>query len=88
MTRDEVRAKIKGILVELLEVDDDELSDGEETELMAGLGADDLDVVEIALAIEEEFDFNTFDDEQIRERTTIGELVDLVMDQLESGRSR
>ena len=67
--------KIKEILADTLEVDIDDLS--ADTNIATDLGADSLDVVEILMSIEDEFDVE-IPDSEIENIRTIGELVDYI----------
>ena len=64
--------KIKNILAEQLDVDADTLT--METDIGKDLNADSLDVVEILMSIEDEFDVE-IPDEEIENIKTIGDLV-------------
>lgn len=59
--RDEVVAKLKGIIVDQLGVDDDKVVI--EASFVDDLGADSLDIVELIMAIEEEFDLEIPDED-------------------------
>lgn len=67
--------KIKTILADTLGVSEDELS--LDTNIATDLGADSLDVVEILMAIQDEFDVEVPDSE-IENIRTIGELVEYI----------
>jgi len=67
--------KLCDILAEVLGVDPKEIS--EETTLADDLGADSLDVVEMMMALEEEFGV-TIDDEKIRDLKTVSDVVNCV----------
>ena len=67
--------KIKKILADTLDVSEDELS--ADTNIATDLGADSLDVVEILMSIEDEFDIE-IPDSEIENIRTIGELVDYI----------
>ena len=67
--------KLKEIIASQFGIDMDELS--EDTDIVADLGADSLDVVEMMMALEEEFGI-TIEDEKIAELKTIGDVVDCV----------
>lgn len=67
--------KLKDIIANQFGIDTDELS--EDTDIVADLGADSLDVVEMMMALEEEFGI-TIEDEKIAEMKTIGDVVDCV----------
>ncbi len=67
--------KIKKILADTLDVNEDELS--ADTNIATDLGADSLDVVEILMSIEDEFDIE-IPDSEIENIRTIGELVEYI----------
>ncbi len=67
--------KIKAILAEQLDVDEDSLT--METDIAKDLNADSLDVVEILMSIEDEFDVE-IPDEEIENIKTIGDLVEYI----------
>lgn len=67
--------KIKLILAEQLEVNAEDLT--LETNIAKDLGADSLDVVELLMSIEDEFEIE-IPDEEIENIRTIGELVDYI----------
>jgi acyl carrier protein len=61
MTRSEIEATVKYILVEQLAVGEDEIHD--DSTIINDLGADSIDIVELILAMEHEFDFEVADDD-------------------------
>lgn len=61
--------RIKRVLSEFTEVSKENMT--EESDLVADLGLDSLDVVNIAVAFEDEFDIE-IPDRHIKELTTIG----------------
>lgn len=67
--------KLKKIIAEVLNVDPNEIT--EESTFADDLGADSLDVYQIIMGIEEEFDveIDTDDAEKI---TTVGEAVEMI----------
>lgn len=67
--------KIKDILAEQLDADKDEMT--METNIAKDLGADSLDVVELLMSIEDEFEVE-IPDEEIENIKTIGELVEYI----------
>lgn len=67
--------KIKTILAEQLDVDADTLT--AETDIAKDLNADSLDVVEILMSIEDEFEVE-IPDEEIENIKTIGDLVEYI----------
>ncbi len=67
--------KIKQILADTLDVNEEELS--ADTNIATDLGADSLDVVEILMSIEDEFDIE-IPDSEIENIRTIGELAEYI----------
>ena len=53
MTSDEIFARIKDLIVELLEIDEDEIKPA--ASFMDDFGADSLDIIELLTAVEEAF---------------------------------
>jgi len=76
MTKEEVYAKVKGITVEQLGVEEDEVT--MEASFRDDLEADSLDLVELIMAFEEEFGGEISDDEA-QKITTVGEAVTYLM---------
>jgi len=60
MTNDELFDTIKGMIVEQLGVDEDQIK--EDSSFIDDLNADSLDMVELVMAMEEEFDIEIPDD--------------------------
>ncbi|MBK7977478.1 MAG: acyl carrier protein [Deltaproteobacteria bacterium] len=79
MTPDEIMAKVKEIIVEQLGVNEDEVVP--EASLLEDLGADSLDIVELVMAFEEEFDME-ISDEEAEKIHTVGEAVKYIQDHL------
>lgn len=67
--------KIKKILAEQLDANEDDMS--METRIADDLGADSLDVVELLMSIEDEFEVE-IPDEEIDHIKTIGDLVEYI----------
>ena len=70
-----VLEKVKAILAEQFDVDEDKIT--EATDLQDDLGADSLDVVDLLMSIEDEFDIEVPDDE-IENIKTVGALVNYI----------
>jgi len=66
----EIFDKVKGIIVEQLGVDDSAVKP--KTSFVDDLGADSLDIVELVMALEEEFGLE-ISDEDAEKITTVGE---------------
>lgn len=67
--------KVKVILAEQFDVDESEIA--VETDLQDDLGADSLDVVDLLMSIEDEFEIE-IPDEEIENIRTVGELVSYI----------
>ena len=65
--------KLKKIIVEVLNVDQDEIT--EDTTFIDDLGADSLDIFQIIMGIEEEFDIE-IPNEEAEKITTVGDAVE------------
>lgn len=71
--------KIKNILAEQLDADAEEMT--METNIAKDLGADSLDVVELLMSIEDEFEVE-IPDEEIENIKTIGELTEYIQNNM------
>jgi acyl carrier protein len=67
--------KVKKIIVEQLGVEEDDMT--MESSFIDDLGADSLDIVELIMALEEEFDLEIPDNEA-EKITTVGDAVDYI----------
>ncbi|MBX2845117.1 MAG: acyl carrier protein [Saprospiraceae bacterium] len=72
LTRADIEAKVKEIIVEKLGVDEGEVTP--EASFTNDLGADSLDTVELIMELEKEFNIS-IPDEQAEGITTVGEAV-------------
>ena len=80
MTQEEIFEKVKGIIVEQLGVT--EASVTAEASFIDDLGADSLDIVELIMALEEEFD-TEIPDEDAEKVVTVGDVVDYIKEHVE-----
>lgn len=71
--------KIKNILAEQLDVEADDMT--METDIAKDLHADSLDVVELLMAIEDEFEVE-IPDEEIENIKTIGDLTEYIQNNI------
>jgi acyl carrier protein len=69
--------KIRALLSEQLDIEEDEIT--MESKLAEDLGADSLDVVDLIMAIEDEFEVEVLD-EDIEKVVTVGDIVNYVSD--------
>jgi acyl carrier protein len=67
-----VEDRVKQIIVEKLQVNEDQIVP--EASLMEDLGADSLDIVELVMALEEEFD-QEIPDEDTEKIRTVGQIL-------------
>ncbi|MDY4084392.1 MAG: acyl carrier protein [Ruminococcus bromii] len=70
-----VLEKIKAILAEQFDVEEDKIT--ADTDLQEDLGADSLDVVDLLMSIEDEFEVEV-PDEEIENIKTVGALVSYI----------
>lgn len=70
-----VLEKVKAILSTQFDVDEDTITP--ETNIMEDLGADSLDVVDMLMSLEDEFDVE-ISDEEIETLQTVGEVVSYI----------
>ena len=75
MSSEEVFEKVKGIIVNQLGVADTAVT--LEASFIDDLGADSLDIVELVMALEEEFDME-IPDEDAERVVTVGDVVDYI----------
>ena len=64
--------KLKEIIAEQFSVDENTIT--MDTAIADDLGADSLDVVELTMALEEEFDISEADEEQLASLVTVGDI--------------
>lgn len=67
--------KVRGIIVEQLDVEEDAVA--MESSITDDLGADSLDVVDLVMSLEEEFDIEVPDDE-VENIKTVGDIVKFI----------
>jgi acyl carrier protein len=75
MTREEALERVRGILVEQLGVDDNQVT--EEASFQGDLDADSLDLVELIMELEDQFGLK-ISDEDAQKIETVGQAVDYV----------
>ena len=79
MKMEEVQAKLKEIVIERLNAEEDQIRP--EASFVEDLGADSLDIVELIMGIEEEFEIE-IPDEDAEKLTTVGEAMAYVKTKL------
>ncbi len=75
MEEQEIREKVKHVIVEKLNVDENKIND--DAKYVEDLGADSLALVDIAMALEDEFHMQ-IPDEDMEKITTFGSTVDYI----------
>lgn len=71
--------KVKDIIVDQLDVDEDKVK--MEASISEDLGADSLDIVDLVMSLEEEFDVEMPDD-QVENVKTVGDIVKFIEDNI------
>ena len=80
MSSEEILEKVNGIIVEQLGVADTAVT--MEASFIDDLGADSLDIVELVMAIEEEFDIE-IPDSDAEKVVTVGDVVDYIKENVQ-----
>ena len=80
MEGNEIFEKVKKIIIEQLNVSEDSVT--KEASFIDDLGADSLDLVELIMALEEEFD-TEIPDADAEKVVTVGDVVDYIKDHVE-----
>jgi acyl carrier protein len=75
MTREEIIAKVKGVVSEKLNVGEDQVTT--DAKFVEDLGADSLDQVELIMALEDEFELK-IPEEEAEKLTTVGAAVEYI----------
>lgn len=73
MTMDEIFKTMQDLIAEQFAIDTDEI--GMDSSFVDDLGADSVDLVELFMAMEEEFDVGEIDEEDLTGLKTVGDCV-------------
>lgn len=79
MKKEEMLARLKEIIIDRLDVEEDQIVP--DASFVEDLGADSLDIVELIMGIEEEFDIE-IPDEDAEKLTTVGEAMNYTLGKL------
>lgn len=79
MKMEDIKNHLKEIVIDRLDVEEDQIKP--EASFVEDLGADSLDIVELIMGIEEEFDIE-IPDEDAEKLTTVGEAMNYVKEKL------
>ena len=75
MKKEEIVARLKEIIIDRLDVEEEQIAP--EASFVEDLGADSLDIVELIMGIEEEFDIE-IPDEDAEKILTVGKALDYI----------
>jgi acyl carrier protein len=79
MEHEEIFEKVKEVIVEQLNVEEDDVT--EDAAFVDDLGADSLDIVELVMALEEQFGVS-IPDEQAEKIKTVGDAVGFITESI------
>jgi acyl carrier protein len=79
MEHEEIFDKVKDVIVDQLNVEEDDVT--EDAAFVDDLGADSLDIVELVMALEEQFGIS-IPDEQAEKIKTVGDAVSFIAESL------
>ncbi|MCL2146813.1 MAG: acyl carrier protein [Synergistaceae bacterium] len=80
MKKEEILGRLKEIIMDRLDVEEDQIVP--EASFVEDLGADSLDIVELIMGIEEEFDIE-IPDEDAEKLTSVGEAMNYTLSKIE-----
>lgn len=83
MTNDEIIIKINHVFDEYFEIPKEKLQP--EAHIFNDLGLDSLDIIDLVIALQEEFNVRIRDDNRIRSLRTLGDLYQFVITLKEEG---
>ena len=80
MTMDEIFKTMQDLIAEQFAIDTDEI--GMDSSFVDDLGADSVDLVELVMAMEEEFDVGEANEDELAGLKTVGDAVNFVASKL------
>ena len=80
MNTQDVLAKMQELIGEQFAVDADEIT--METSFEEDLGADSVDLVELVMAMEEEFDIGEVEEDEVSDLKTVGDCVNYLVNKM------
>ena len=83
MTMDEIFKTMQDLIAEQFAIDTDEI--GMDSSFVDDLGADSVDLVELVMAMEEEFDMGEANEDELAGLKTVGDAVNFVASTLTNG---
>lgn len=81
MTMDEIFKTMQDLIAEQFAIDTDEI--GMDSSFVDDLGADSVDLMELVMAMEEEFDVGEIDEEDLTGLKTVGDCVRYLYNKLD-----
>ena len=81
MTMEEIFKTMQDLIAEQFAIDADEIS--MESSFVDDLGADSVDLVELVMAMEEEFDIGEIDEDDLQSLKTVGDCVRYLSNHIE-----
>jgi len=73
MTPEEIFSKLQELIAEQFTMDQDEITMS--TSFVDDIGADSVDLVELVMAMEEEFDLDEIEEDELSQLKTVGDCV-------------
>ena len=80
MTMDEIFKTMQDLIAEQFAIDTDEI--GMDSSFVDDLGADSVDLVELVMAMEEEFDMSEANEDELAGLKTVGDAVNFIASKL------
>lgn len=80
MNTQDVLAKMQELIAEQFAMDEDEIT--MDTSFEEDLGADSVDLVELVMAMEEEFDIGEMEEEDLSDLKTVGDCVNYLVNKM------
>ena len=80
MTMDEIFKTMQDLIAEQFAIDTDEI--GMDSSFVDDLGADSLDIVELSMAVEEEFGVEEMEEDDLSGISTVGDLINYLKNKL------
>ena len=80
MNTQDVLAKMQELIAEQFAMNEDEIT--METSFEEDLGADSVDLVELVMAMEEEFDIGEMEEEDLSDLKTVGDCVNYLVNKM------
>jgi acyl carrier protein len=80
MTPEEILGKMKTLIAEQFALDEEEITMS--TSFVDDIGADSIDLVELVMAMEEEFEMDEIEEDDLSQLKTVGDVVKYLLSKL------